>query len=104
MPDPPGNVHQSLNDASSPKSALKRTNGQPEGSAVTGKAAEDERRSGNDDPGELRAIRAFSGSEGIGSSPTVSYPEASRVERFDLEGESLKGSGGTSRATGSGGC
>jgi hypothetical protein len=68
------------------------------------RCAEDEKRSGNDDPGELRAIRAFSGSERIGSSPTVSYPEASRVERFDLEGESLKGSGGTSRATGSGGC
>jgi hypothetical protein len=38
MPDPPGTVHQSLNDTSSPKSALKRTNGQPEGFTVTGKA------------------------------------------------------------------
>jgi hypothetical protein len=37
MPDLSGTVHQSLNDTSSPKSALKRTNGQPEGSAVTGK-------------------------------------------------------------------
>jgi len=37
MPDPPGNAHQSLNDASSRKSALKRTKGQPEGYAVTGK-------------------------------------------------------------------
>ena len=38
MPDPPGTALQGLNDTSSPKSALKRTNGQPEGSAVTGKA------------------------------------------------------------------
>jgi len=37
MPDPPGNAQQSLKDTSSRKSALKRTKGQPEGSAVTGK-------------------------------------------------------------------
>ena len=37
MPAPPGNVYQRLKDASSPKSASKRTKGQPEGSAVTGK-------------------------------------------------------------------
>jgi hypothetical protein len=39
MPDPPGNAYQSLNDTSSRKSALKRTKGQPEGSAVTGKTS-----------------------------------------------------------------
>ena len=37
MPDPPGNKQQRLNDTSSPKSALKRAKGQPEGFAVTGK-------------------------------------------------------------------
>jgi hypothetical protein len=37
MPYPSGNEHQRLNDASSRKSALKRTKGQPEGSAVTSK-------------------------------------------------------------------
>jgi hypothetical protein len=37
MPYPPGNEHQRLKDTSSPKSALKRAKGQPEGSAVTGK-------------------------------------------------------------------
>jgi hypothetical protein len=36
MPVPPGNVYQRLNDTSSRKSALKRTKGEPEGSAVTG--------------------------------------------------------------------
>ena len=38
MPVPPGNGHQRLKDTSSRKSALKRAKGQPEGSAVTGKA------------------------------------------------------------------
>jgi hypothetical protein len=37
MPYPSGNEHQRLKDTSSRKSALKRTKGQPEGSAVTGK-------------------------------------------------------------------
>jgi hypothetical protein len=37
MPSPPGNAQQRLKDASSQKSASKRTKGQPEGSAVTGK-------------------------------------------------------------------
>ena len=37
MPDLQGNAHQSLNDTSSRKSALKRTKGQPEGFVVTGK-------------------------------------------------------------------
>ena len=37
MPSPPGNAHQRLKDTSSRKSASKRTKGQPEGSAVTGK-------------------------------------------------------------------
>ena len=37
MQYPPGYVQQCLNDASSRKSASKRTKGQPEGSAVTGK-------------------------------------------------------------------
>jgi hypothetical protein len=37
MPFPPGNEQQRLNDTSSPKSALKRAKGQPEGYAVTGK-------------------------------------------------------------------
>jgi hypothetical protein len=37
MPYPSGNEHQRLKDTSSPKSALKRAKGQPEGSAVTGK-------------------------------------------------------------------
>ncbi|MGA2406696.1 MAG: hypothetical protein ABSF81_08105 [Bacteroidales bacterium] len=34
---PSGNRYQRLNDTSSRKSVLKRTNGQPEGSVVTGK-------------------------------------------------------------------
>ena len=34
---PSGNRYQRLNDTSSRKSALKRTNGQPKGSVVTGK-------------------------------------------------------------------
>jgi len=38
MPDPPGNKQQRLNDTSSPKSALKRAKGEPEGFAVTGRA------------------------------------------------------------------
>jgi len=38
MPYPSGNEHQRLKDTSSPKPALKRAKGQPEGSAVTGKA------------------------------------------------------------------
>jgi hypothetical protein len=38
LPFPPGNEQWSLNDTSSRKSALKRTKGQPEGSAVTGRA------------------------------------------------------------------
>ena len=38
MPDPSGDAHQRLNDASSRKSALKRIKGQPEGFVVTGKA------------------------------------------------------------------
>jgi hypothetical protein len=37
MPHPSGDEQQSLKDTSSRKSALKRTKGQPEGSAVTGK-------------------------------------------------------------------
>ncbi|MDO9340550.1 MAG: hypothetical protein Q7T72_08495 [Bacteroidales bacterium] len=37
MSYPSGNAQQSLKDTSSRKSALKRTKGQPEGSAVTGK-------------------------------------------------------------------
>jgi len=37
MPGPSGTVQQRLKDTSSRKSALKRTKGQPEGSAVTGK-------------------------------------------------------------------
>jgi hypothetical protein len=38
MPVPSGNEHRSLNDASSRKFRLGGTKGQPEGSAVTGKA------------------------------------------------------------------
>jgi hypothetical protein len=37
LPYPSGNEQQGLNDTSSPKSALKRAKGQPEGFAVTGK-------------------------------------------------------------------
>jgi hypothetical protein len=37
MQFPSGNMRQRLKDTSSRKSALKRTKGQPEGSAVTGK-------------------------------------------------------------------
>jgi len=38
LPDPSGKGHQRLNDTSSRKTCLGRKNGQPDGSAVTGKA------------------------------------------------------------------
>jgi hypothetical protein len=56
IPYPPGNDNQSLNDTSSRKSPLKRTKGQPEGSAVTGKTGKPKAAVKDFDPGKQPVI------------------------------------------------